>query len=743
MVAYDHWRKNVSGIAGSRNPEEAVVGLVPGAYFELLGVRPILGRLFTAQDGVFGQHYVAAISGSFWRTRFAADPGILGKTLRINGETYAIVAVMPDTIPGWIEQTNAPIPIWTPLASVDAWTESARGARGYYSVARLKPGVSYDQARADLGAVAARLAREHPADQGIGAIIEPLADIRAGPIRPVLLMLSAAVGMVLVIACANLASLVVARNSARSRELAVRAALGAGKWRLARQLLLEALVLSVGGGVAGVGLAWAAGMTLVRMNTAGHMPYTAASNALPQFWPATPEPRVLLFTLGMSILTAMLFGLAPALIGARASLADTIREGGRSGSAGAGRQSFRRMLVVTEVGLSLMLVFAASLLIQSMVRLERRDPGFPTGHLLVAHIYIPPARYPDADAITRFCDAFGERVRSLPGVLDASIATGYPPSFAWKQMFTIPGLPFSRVSDVPTALFAGVDWRYLRTLGLALVNGRDFSENDTALSLPVAIVNQEFVRRYLPDQDPVGRQIHPGPPRGVQAGAFADFGGSSRNITISGVVRNFMNDGIELPPAPHIFTLFRKFPGLNYGFKEIVVRAAGEPESLAPPVAQALKSLDPDIPLGEVRTMEGHLSSQTADTRFTTILLGLFAGLGTMLAVIGTYGVVAYLVAQRTQELGVRLALGARSTDILWLVLRHGLFVGLAGVALGVAGSILVRQSLARLLYGVAASDPLTLAGTAIVLLAVVVTASAVPAARAMRIDPVQALRRE
>jgi predicted permease len=401
------------------------------------------------------------------------------------------------------------------------------------------------------------------------------------------------------------------------------------------------------------------------------------------------------------------------------------------------------MLVTTEVALSLILVFAAGLLAQTVARLQRQDPGFRVDHLLIAHVFIPPARYPDADAITRFCDAFGERVRSLTGVLDASVTTGYPPSMPWQQMFTIPGLPFSRTADVPVTRFAAVDARYLHTLGFALLSGRDFKETDTSTSQPVAIVNEEFVRSYFSNQDPIGRQIHPGPPPGVPAIPLQDFGSSSRNITIAGVVRNFMNRGMALPPAPQIFTLFRQLPGLNFGFKDIVVRTAANPESIAPAVARELKSLDAEIPLGEIRSMETQMSSQTADTRFTTVLLGLFAGLGIMLAVIGAYGVVAYLVAQRTQELGVRLALGAASTDILWLVLRYGLFIGLAGVALGLAGAMVAGRFLAGFLYGVSASNPFTLLGAAVLLLLVVAVASAVPARRAMRIDPVQALRGE
>jgi predicted permease len=391
----------------------------------------------------------------------------------------------------------------------------------------------------------------------------------------------------------------------------------------------------------------------------------------------------------------------------------------------------------------MILVFAAGLLGQTMARLQHQDPGFRVDHLLIAHIFIPPARYPNSDAITRFCDAFAERVRTLPGVQDATVTAGYPPIMTWQQMFTVPGSPVSRRSDIPVARFAAVDARYVRTMGFALLGGRDFADTDTSTSPPVAIVNEEFVRRYFPNQEPIGREIHPGPPVGVPAVPLQDFGSSSRNIRIVGVLRNFMNRGMALPAAPQIFALFRQLPGLNFGFKDIVVRTAGNPDSYVPAVARELKSLDADIPLGEIRNMETHMRSQTADTRFTTVLLGLFAGLGTILAVIGAYGVVAYLVAQRTQELGVRMALGAASRDILWLVLRYGVFIGLAGVALGVAGAMAGRRLLARFLYGVSVSDPFTLVGAAILLLLAVAVASAVPARRAMRIDPILAMRGE
>jgi putative ABC transport system permease protein len=743
LIVYDHWRKNVSGIRGSNQAEEMVVGLVPGSYFELLRIRPILGRVFSDTESVYGRHYAAIVSTSFWQTRCASDPKILGQTLRINGETYSIVGVVPDLVPGWMDQTTSPIRIWTPFTSEDMWSEASRGGRGNSSLGRLKPGTSLEQARTELATLAARLAQDHPIDQGIGAAIEPLADTRAGSTRPTLLMLSGAVAMVLLIACANLASLLLARNSARAREMAIRAALGAGRSRLVRQLLVEALLLSLAGTLAGLGLASAAVLFLASRNASGALPYTAATNSLGQFSSAAPEPRVLLFALAISLLTAVLFGLAPAFTGTRVSLADTLREAGRSGAIGLGRQRFRRALVAAEIALSLVLVFGAGLLAQTMARLHRQDPGFRPDRLLIAHVYIPPARYPDSGAITRFCDAFGERVRALPGVLDASVTTGYPPAIAWQQMFTLPGRPVARAADVPMTRFVAVDDRYLGTLGIPLLSGRNFADSDTPTSQPVAIVNQEFVHQFFTNQDPLGRQIRPGPPPGIQADLLQNFGELARNITIVGVVRNFMNRGMALPPAPQIFTLFRQIPGLNFGFKDIVVRTAAAPESIVPAVARELKSLDADIPLGEVRNMETHLGSQTADTQFTTVLLALFGGLGTILAVVGAYGVVAYLVAQRTQEIGVRLALGAGAADILWLILRNGLAMGVAGVAMGIAGAMATRLVLARFLFGVSVSDPLTLSGAAVLLLLVVAAASAIPAARALRIDPVQTLRSE
>ncbi len=734
MVAYDHPRKNVSLSQGSSQPEELVVGLVPGAYFDVLRIRPILGRVFTPEENQYGTHFVAAISEGLWRTRFASDPGVIGRTLRINGESYQIVGVMPQVVPTWMDNTAVPIGVWTPFTSLSMWTEAARGGTGDSSIGRLSPGVSIEQARSEIARIAARLSTEPPVLQGLGATIEPLADTRAGPIRPILFMLWGAVSLVLLIACANLAGLLMARNSARYREIAMRAALGASRPRLIRQLLIETVALSLAGGLAGLGVAAGTAAVLVRSNAQGTAPYIG-SKSLPHFWPAAPDGRILLFAFAISILTALCFGLGPAFGGTRVSLASTLREGGRSGSVGASRQAFRRAIVIAEIALSLVLVVAAALLVQTMIKLQRQDPGFHRDHLFTAHIFVPPARYTDPADIARFCDRLGRRVRAIPGVIDASVTGVYPTAMRWSEMFTFDGHAASRLADIPQARFGPVDDRFVRTIGLSLVSGRDFDESDQAASPPVALVNQEFVHRYFPNENP-GYFNRPD-------GSVGNWKRGSGAVRIVGVLANFMNERPPIPPSPQILLLYRQQPDVNFGFKDVVVRTSVQPETIASAVSRELHALDPEIPLGEISTMERHLADQTADSRFTTVLLGLIAVLGMILAIIGVYGVVSYLVAQRTHELGVRVALGASAADVLWLVLRHGITIGLLGVGLGLAGALAAREILAGMLYDVSASDPWTLGCGSIILLVVVLIATAIPARRAMRVDPVLALRSE
>lgn len=737
MVAYDTWRKNVSFAAVGSEPEQMRIGLVSAAYFQVLGVQPLMGRLFTHEESEPGRNYVAAIAERLWKSRFASDPAILGRKIIINDEPYTIVAVMPKTIPDWIEDEGmrgvGSVYIWTPFPFGDEWPETFRRGRGDAALGRVKAGATFEQAQADLTAIAAQLAAEHPVDQGVGVMIKKLSDTRVGELRPVLLLLMGAVSLILLIACVNLANLLLARNSTRQRELALRAALGAGRKGLVRQLLAETALLSLTGGIAGFALARGGVATLTRL----------FPNEIPQIASVSIDWRVLVFTLAASGATCLLFGLAPAISGTRLNLVDALKQqGGRSGTSGVRSQQMRSVLVMMEMAMSLMLLVGAGLLVQSVIRLNRQDLGAQPDHLLKGHFYVPPARYPDAQAITRFCDQFGDRVRGLPGIIDASVTTLFPPTNGWTQMLDVPGHPASRLQDVPTAQFGVVDAHWLKTLRIPLIAGRGFTESDIATSQPVALINQALKRQYFPTENPLGQQIHIGAP------AFLNLppGGStsdSADVTIVGIIGDFRNAGVKLPPEPQIVALYSQHPLVNYGFKDVVIRTSSEPRAIAPTIANELHKLDPDMPFAQVQTMQEHVDEQTGSQRFTTVLLVLFAASGLALAVIGIYGVVSYLVAQRTQEMAVRLALGSSQGAILWIVVRQSLKMGLIGAAVGVAGGLAARQLTSGLLFGISPADPFTFAGAVGLLLLVVLVAGAVPGARAMRIELVEALRQE
>jgi predicted permease len=732
MVAYDAWRKNVS-FGNSSEPEQMRVGLVPAAYFEVLEIEPTMGRLFTEEENQQGKDYVAAISARLWRERFAGDKEILGKSIRINDELYTIVAVMPDVIPEWVEFARAGrIEVWTPFAPFSTLAESSRGARGDFALARLKPGVSLEEAQADLAAIAARLAAEYPVDEGIGVAVKRLSDTRVGTLRPMLFLLMGAVSLILLIACVNLANLLLARNSARQRELAVRAALGAGRKELIRQLLAETLMLSLIGGAVGLALAQIALANLSRMHP----------EDLPQLGSIGIDWRVLLFTFLMSLATSLLFGIGPALTGTRLNLVDSLKQGGRSGTTGRTAQRVRNLLVVTEMAMSLMLLVGATLLVRSILGLESQRLGIRQDHLLKGHIYIPSVRYPNPETITRFCDAFAARVRALPGIIEATVTTVYPPNNGWTQMLNIAGQPSTRMQGIPTAQFGLADSHFLRTLGIPLIQGRDFADSDSAVSPPVALISEEFLRRYLPGENPIGRQIHIGPPAFLQIAPGANITDSA-DVTIIGVVGDFRNAGLALPPEPQITVLYSQHPLVNYGFKDIVIRTATEPRLLAPEIRSQLHNLDPDMPFAEVQTMEELVESKTGAQRFTTILLASFAAAGLVLAVVGIYGVISFLVTQRHQELAVRIALGAGRATVLWLVLKQGLEMAAIGTTLGLLGAWATQKLISGLLFGISPVDPVTFGGTAAFLLTIAAIACVIPGARVLRIDPAQALRQD
>ncbi len=718
MVAYDTWRKNVSFSNSGGEPEQMRVGLVPGDYFNVLRVRPIMGRLFSEDENQFGRHYVAAIDKRLWKERYGGSGAVLGQNIFINDEPYTIVAVMPDAIPEWMEPARpGGIDIWTPFASANLWSESSRGSRGDAALGRLKRGVSLQQAQTDLATIAAALAAAHPIDQEVGVALVKLADTRVGTLRPMLFLLAGAVSLILLIACLNLANLLLARNAMREQELAMRAALGAGRKTLLRQLLVEATLISLIGAAAGLGVAQIAVSTFREIY----------STNLPQLVSLQIDWRVVTFTLFLCLLTTLFFGLVPALKATRLDLIEVLKQGSRTGSSSRSTQRIRNLLVVTEMGMSLMLILLASLLIQSIARLERQSLGIRPEHLLKAHFYMPPARYPDSAAITRFCDQFAMRLRALPGVTEATVTTLYPPTNGWRQMLDIPGHPVSRIQDAASAEFGVTDAHFLTALGISLVRGRDFAESDTGATQPVALINQEFSRRYFPNEDPIGRQVHIGPPKSLQIQAGAANTWDDADVTIVGVIGDFRNRGLVLAPQPQIIGLYSQHPIVNFGFKDIVVRTA----------------LDSDMPLAEVQTFDEVIQHQIGDKRFTTFLLSAFAIVGLILAIVGVYGVVSIVVSQRKQELAVRIALGSTRANAVALVLRQALRTAATGTMLGLAGAWAAQRLIRGFLFEVSPVDPITFIGGAIFLLAVATAASLVPAARAMRIDPAQLLRQE
>ena len=736
IVVCDSWRKNVTVGEGSGVPQQREVGLVPAEYFEVLEVKPLMGRLFTADENRWGNNFVAILSYDFWQAQFAGDPKVLGKTIRINDEPYTIVAVMPPGDLGptwWMDGPHLKVELWTPFvpyirASENMWDEAQRDDRGGYAIGRLKPDVTLTQAQADLQHVATNLAARYPKDRGVGVAIKPLQEDRVANLRPAILLLMGAVLLILLIACSNIANLLLARNSSRAREIAVRVAMGAKRSALVRQFMTENLILGVMGAIVGCAAAWFACTTVSHL----HPP------KLPQLAEVTVDLRVLAFGLALAVLSSVIFGTLPAWTGLRVSPSEAFKVGGRSNLSAHGKQLLRQSFVAGEMALAVMLLVGTGLLMQSLARLQEQDPGFRVDHLLRTLMFLPPLRYPDAASLTRFFDEYTARVRSLPGVQDAVISAAYPPDDEWKQSFTLNTNPPSRLEELPSATFNVTDSHYLHTLGIPLLRGRDFSSSDRENTAPVALINQALAARYFPNQDPIGKpiQLH-------LSSAMADGAIYNVRYTIIGVMDNIMNRGVVLPPEPQITTLFRQTPQLNYWYKNLLVRTSVDPLQVAGSVREQLHALDPNVPFAEAASMEQIMEQQTSDRRYTTRLLGVFAMLGMLLAGVGVYSVVSYLVAQRTSEIGLRMALGAGRADVVWMIVKHGLVMAAMGALAGLFAAWMLRRAVSQLVFGISPSDPLTFAAAALLLTAFAAAATYFPARRAARVDPMVALRCE
>ena len=702
-------------LTGSGEPQAVDAIFVCGNFFSVLGVPPLLGRWLRPEETWDDTERVVVLSHGFWRRSFGGDPKILGRDLRINARTYRVVGVMP---PGF-SYPLADLDVWIPMG----WSKENRTqpyfrrAHYLFSVARLKPGVSLEQARADLRSIADRLEEQYPeTNTHMGAGLTPLHEWVVGETRRPLLILLGAVGLVLLIACANVANLQLARATVRAREMALRSALGAGRGRLLRQLLTESLLLALLGGAAGV-LLGAQGTRALLALAPGDIPRAAEIGL---------HPAVLLFSLAATVLTGLLFGLAPALRSVGAEAGEALRESrGASGQRG---NRMRGSLMVAEVALAVVLAVGAALLAQSFLRLRQVDPGFRTENVLTAGLSLPGASYPETRAVGVLAGRLLERVETLPQVRSAAVTTALPLSgLSWTSDFTVEGWPAGR--EGTEFHRRAVSPGYFRTLGVPLLQGRVFTAADGAEAPPVVVINESLARRYFDGEDPVGRRVRfsPDDPDGEWA-------------TIVGVVGDEKLEGLAAENRVEILQPFAQAPEHQL---KLAVRTDGDPATLLPALRAALKDLDRDLPFLDVAPLDDLVAQATARERFLALLMATFAGIALALAAVGVFALISYAVTQRTREIGIRMALGAAERQVLRLVIGRAMALVLVGVGLGAAGALAFSRVLQSLLFGVSAADPATFVLVAAALALLAFSSTYVPARRAAQVDPAVALRKE
>lgn len=711
-------------LIGSGEPVHLSGAVVSADLLSLLGVTPILGRPFVSEEdkpGMVNGSSPAILSHGLWQRQFGSDPTVAGRTIDLDGRAYTVIGVMPS---GFQFPTQAePVDLWTTIA-VDTkpggGMATQRGAHYLDAIARLKPHATLGQAQAEMTAIVSVLNKEYPENMPRGARVVPLLDHLVGRVRPALAVLLGAVGCVLLIVSANVANLLLARATTRQREMSIRAALGASRGRVMRQVLTESTLLACVGGSLGLLLALLGTDTLIRMSPVN----------IPRLTQFNLDGRVLAFTSLVSLLTGLLFGLAPAVYGFKSDLAQSLKEGGRGSSEGAHGGRVRGTLVAGEVAVALVLLVGAGLLIQSFLRLERVLPGFDPHHVLTVRLD-SPASYDQARQM-EFFERVLEGVRTLPGVRSASGVFGLPFSEVYaKTGFDIEGRPIAK-ADRPVTNYMAIKPDYFRTLGIPLREGRDFTLRDDLKAPPVAIINETLARRYFPHQDPIGQRIQPGISNG--------YGDKPPMREIVGVVGDVKVSSLAADPQAQCYVPLAQSP---IGLMTVVVRTDGDPLHLAPAVRSSVAALDKNVPAYNIRTLDQSLAQSVAQPRFITLLLGIFAGLAVVLAAVGLYGLMAYSVVQRTHEIGVRIALGADRAHVLKLVAGQGLTLTLAGIVIGLGGAFGLTRLLSSMLYGIRPSDPLTFALAAVLLTAVALLASYIPARRATKVDPMVALRYE
>ena len=711
--------------SGGDEPERVLGADVSAELFPMLGVEPLIGRVFTPEEDKAGAPSVVVLGYGLWQRRFGGDKAVIGREIKLGTRNVTVIGVMPPDFKFPIQAERADFfdPFTAETARISPASLESRDSRFNTIVASLKPGATLQQAQAEIDAIARRLEAQYPAmNTGWRVRLVPLGEDVTGDVRPALLVLLGAVLFVLLITCANVANMLLAKASARQKEMAIRTALGASRARIVRQLLTESLVLSLIGGALGLLLAlWGVDLLVA-----------ASPASLPRVNEINVDNHVLAFTLIVSVITGIIFGIAPALASSKLDLNEALKEGGRSETQGAQRNRVRSLLVVSEVALSLVLLIGAGLLIKSFLRLLNTDTGYKTARVLSVTLPVSKTKYPQPEQQVAYVREIIDRTRTLPGV-EATAATTLLPLGLRDifNVFDIEGRPPAPPEAKTAARNCSITPDYFRVMNIPMRRGRIFTERDTKDALPVIIINEAFASRFFPSEDPVGHRIilrderdQPSPPR-----------------EIVGVVGNIKHESLDEKEQPEYYVPFYQTPDRQM---DLVVRSAtNDPAAMTFAVRSAIKSIDKDQLIWEVKTMDERVAESVAPRRFQMLLLGIFAALALLLASIGIYGVMSYLATQRTHEIGIRIALGAQRSDVLRLIVGQGMRLALIGVGIGLVCAFAVTRLMQSLLYGVSATDPIVFAGVALVLTIVALLACYIPARRAAKVDPVIALRHE
>jgi putative ABC transport system permease protein len=711
LAAYSGARINLTG---DGEPQQLLGVKATGHYFDVFGIKPAVGRFLLPEEDAPGKDHVVVLSYGFWQRVFGGARDVAGRAVQLNGEPYTIVGVAPFGF-----GLTGKIDAWLPMAfKPDETANDARGGHYINVVGRLKPGVTVTQARAELEVIASQLAKQYPdSNKGWGILLMPIQDYTVRDVKPVLYTLLGAVGCVLLIACANLANLLLARATARSREISIRAALGAGRARLVRQLLTESVVLAVFGGILGVLLArWGLDALLA-----------LAPTSLPRITEIHLDFRVLLFSLALSVVTGLLFGIAPALLAARTDVNEALKQGTRGSTEGGARGRLRSALVVIEVTFALVLLGGAGLLARSFMQLTHVDPGFVPENATLLRLSLPQKKYPEKDQQIAFANALLERIKNLPGVQAAGITQSMPLVGDYVLSFNIEGRPHIDPADLPSTNYYAVTPDYFRAMGIRLVRGRVFTAQDDAKAPRVCVINETLARQFFPNEDPIGKRMN-------------ITNGPDTWREIVGIVGDIKQYGVDKATSAQSYEPFAQVPFTSLN---VVIRVNGSSAALLGAIRPAVYAVDKDQPIGIIRPLEEIMADSIARQRFAMTLLTVFSGVALIIAAVGIYGVMAYNVVQRTGEFGIRMALGAQQGDVLRLVLTQGgKLIGL-GLAIGLLATLGASRAMGSMLFNVSAYDPVTLTGITLLLGAVALIACFFPANRATKVNPIEALRVE